>query len=170
MSVAKGLAISNGCEVVGVSTLAALASVAGPRVGTVCTVLDARKGEVYAALFDTSGDAPRRLIEDCAVTPEELAAEIHGPCTMLGDGVDAYLEEWRRLLPQGAEFLPFSEFHPAGGAVARAGLRQRRADGPDELDAMAPRYVRPPEAEQKRLENDPHTRGKAKIDRVGSLG
>ncbi len=169
MSVAKGIAFATGAKVIAVPTLEALALVAGTRSGLLCPVLDARKGEVYAAIFDCSGPLPKRLVSDCAVTPAELAGEIDRECVMIGDGVEPYIDDWRRLLAPAVDFLPFSDFHPLGSAVARLGRQYYEEKGPDSLAAMVPRYCRPPEAEQKRLEKSGHMRGKAKIDRVDGL-
>jgi tRNA threonylcarbamoyladenosine biosynthesis protein TsaB len=168
MSIAKGVALATGCEVVAVPTLQALAMVAGRRPGPICPVLDARRGEVYAALF--GGDRHERLIDDCAVSPEDLARLIAPPSVLLGDGVEPYLETWRRLIPQPVEFLSFSQFHPRAVTVARLGLRLYRERGGDRLADLVPRYCRAPEAEQKRLATLGTNVGKSKIDRPGGLG
>src|SRR5262245_52075822 len=55
LSVAKGLALATGLPVVGVPTLEAYALHVGPRPGLICPVLDARKGEVYGAVFRWQG-------------------------------------------------------------------------------------------------------------------
>ncbi len=170
MSLAKGIAFATGCEVVAVPTLEALALAAGPRSGLVCPVLDARKGEVYAALFDGAEEPARRLVADCAVTPDGVATWVDRPCTMIGDGIEPYFDEWKRLLAGRGEFLSFKEFHPRGALVARLGRRYRVANGADGLAAMVPRYCRPPQAERNRLENRGHKRSDAKIDRLGGLG
>jgi tRNA threonylcarbamoyladenosine biosynthesis protein TsaB len=168
MSIAKGIALATGCEVVAVSTLQALAMVAGRRPGRICPVLDARRGEVYAALF--GGERHERLIEDCAVPPERLAQAIDRPSVLLGDGVEPYLDTWRRRISQPVEFLPFSQFHPRGVMVARLGLRRYRERGGDALAELVPRYCRVPEAEQKRLAKLGDDGAKSKIDRLGGLG
>lgn len=168
MSIAKGIALATGCEVVAVPTLQALAMAAGPRPGPICPVLDARRGEVYAALF--GGERHERLIDDCAVAPEDLVRAIDRPSVLLGDGVEPYLETWRRLIPQPVEFLSFSQFHPRGVTVARLALQLYRERGGDSLAELVPRYCRAPEAEQKRLAKLGNDVGTSKIDRLGGLG
>ncbi len=151
LSVVKGFALTTGCDVVGVPTLHALALVAGPMRGLICPVLDARKGEVYAALFRADGGGLLRIAEDCATTPARLAAAIDEPCVVVGDGVEVLGDEFRRLIGSAVEFLPFAEFHPRGGAVASLGRRRHREMGADSLAGMVPRYCRVSEAEAKRL-------------------
>ena len=70
VSTIKGLAWSAGIPVAGVSTLEALAYNARYSNLPVCPVLDARKKEVYAALYGFSNGVPRAVIPDTALTPD----------------------------------------------------------------------------------------------------
>src|SRR5579862_828576 len=90
LSIAKGFAYATGIPVVGVPTLEALARTVSPPHATVCTVLDARKGELYAACFAAAPSGVRRLTPDAVMTPDELIAHIVLPCAMLGDAVPRY--------------------------------------------------------------------------------
>jgi tRNA threonylcarbamoyladenosine biosynthesis protein TsaB len=74
LSVAKGLAYSTGARLIAVPTLEALARTVAHFDGKVCPVLDARKGEVYAACFQSSSGGLERLTDDLLLTPEELLA------------------------------------------------------------------------------------------------
>src|SRR5207244_11208452 len=86
LALAKGLAFAGGLPLVGVPTLEALAWVVDAAPGTsVCAALDARKREVYAALFALEAGGPRRLTPDLALAPEALAARLPRPCTVVGD-------------------------------------------------------------------------------------
>ena len=120
LSVAKGLALATGLPVSGVPTLEAYARRAGPRPGLLCPVLDARKGEVYAAAFRWSGDEPVCVAAPVAVTPERFAASLRPPCTLVGDGVDAYFELWRRALGEGN--APPAEKRLVNGGDGRSDL------------------------------------------------
>jgi tRNA threonylcarbamoyladenosine biosynthesis protein TsaB len=146
LSTAKGLAMATGAELVGVSTLEALAMVAAPRGGRICPVLDARKGEVYAAVFAAAAGRVTRLQADRALTPRELAASLPGTCTLVGDGVDAYRQLWSELLPD-AVLIPFDEMFPSGAAVARLGEESLRHAGASDAGRLEPRYCRKAEAE-----------------------
>src|SRR5262249_22794777 len=71
--------------------LAALAEVADAAPGeTICAALDARKREVYAALFEATSAAPRRITDDLALRPDALAARLAPPCVLGGDAGDGY--------------------------------------------------------------------------------
>lgn len=103
----KGLAWPLGKKAVGVSTLAALAMNIPFSSRLVCPVLDARKGEVYTALYDTSQGFPRAVMEDAAMTPAALIAEISkrgigDSVVFLGSGLDVYSKEIEEGVPGAA--------------------------------------------------------------------
>ena len=141
----KGVAFAGGLPVAAVPTLEALAEVAGGAPGeTVCAALDARKREVYAALFRV-GAAGRveRTTEDLALAADALAARLPAGAVLVGDAAEAYPEAF------GPEIVrrPFTTHHPRGGVVARLGAERLAAGAAAEVGPLEPVYVRPPEAE-----------------------
>jgi tRNA threonylcarbamoyladenosine biosynthesis protein TsaB len=147
----KGFAYALNQKVAAISTLEALARTAVDWVGDMCTVSDARKGEVYAAFFrrDLNGHITR-LAPDHVDSPERFFAHLQLPCLFLGDGVERYGELIRRLCGPSAQFLPFSSFHPRGGIVARMAWERFSRGEQDDIGTLAPLYVRKPDAEFKR--------------------
>ncbi|GIW40387.1 MAG: tRNA (adenosine(37)-N6)-threonylcarbamoyltransferase complex dimerization subunit type 1 TsaB [Candidatus Binatia bacterium] len=144
LAVAKGIAFSGGLPVVGVPTLAALATLAEPLEGErVSPVLDARKGEVYTALYRLEDGG--RLFEDippCAVPLELWLRRIEGPCVFIGDATGVF-PEWSRERSDW-RFLPH---RPCAAAVGRIALERLERGELDELSDLEPLYVRPSEAE-----------------------
>jgi tRNA threonylcarbamoyladenosine biosynthesis protein TsaB len=145
------LAFATGKPVVGVPTLDALAWTLPFCAYPVCPILDAKKDEVYAALYRTlEGDlevlgAPR------AVAPATLAEEIRvlteGPVVFLGDGVAPFapllvasLGARVRVAPAG---LRLTSAVTVGELGARALGRGEAADPA----GLVPLYLRPSEAE-----------------------
>jgi tRNA threonylcarbamoyladenosine biosynthesis protein TsaB len=165
LSVAKGLALATGVPVVGVPTLEAYARTAGPRPGLLCPVLDARKGEVYAAAFRWRGSEVECVAAANAVAPERFAASLREAATLVGDGVDAYAGLWRRELGEAAELIAFAALPPNAAVVAQLGMARAAAFGPDDLADLEPRYCRASEAEVTR---DRRAGGGAQ--RVGTVG
>ena len=99
VSTVKGLAWSLGVEVCGVSTLKALAmninKSSSKMASLICPVLDARKKELYCALYRYEGDALVEVMADSALSPVSLVSLITAreePVVMLGSGLDAYGE------------------------------------------------------------------------------
>ena len=123
LATARGLALSLGLPVAGVSTLDALAAGAPGAV----PVIDARRREVFALL-----DEPRCL------RPEEL--ELAPGTRCVGDGAVRY----RAVLEAaGAEVPPERELH-----VPRAQLHVALARDFGPAEAVEPIYLRVPDAEK----------------------
>ena len=144
LALGKGIAFAGTLPLVGVPTLAALAEVAGAAPGeTVCAALDARKREVYAALFEATDAAPRRVTPDLALRPEALAARLVPPCVVVGDAGEVYGD----VLGARATLRPFTTHHPRGGVIARLGFERLAAGEAANPGTLEPVYVRPPDAD-----------------------
>ena len=86
MATAKGLAAATGKALLGVSTLDSLAAKCFTD-RLICTVLDARKKEVYAAFYRCNDNGFSERISDMTVLPpEKLATVIDEPVVLIGDG------------------------------------------------------------------------------------
>jgi tRNA threonylcarbamoyladenosine biosynthesis protein TsaB len=148
LSFAKGLAFAGGQRLVGIPTLDALALAAPTSERRVCAVLDARKREVYAGLYEREGGDLFRCGEPCAIDAERLARAVETPCAFVGDGVDVYGDVIGRVLGAGGRLLSPTDLPASALAVAAlAAARLRSMPTGDDLRALSPRYVRPPEAE-----------------------
>ncbi|MBX3026281.1 tRNA (adenosine(37)-N6)-threonylcarbamoyltransferase complex dimerization subunit type 1 TsaB [bacterium] len=145
LAVVKGLALGSGLPVVAVPTLEAYARALGPRPGTVWPVLDARKGEVYAAGFRWSGAALTEVAAAAALSPVALASLLRPPCTLVGDGVDAYPDCWSTI--PGVVAVRLAETPPDGAVVARLGAAILGRAGAADLATLEPHYCRRSEAE-----------------------
>jgi tRNA threonylcarbamoyladenosine biosynthesis protein TsaB len=144
LALAKGIAFAGGLPVVGVPTLEGLAWVADAAPGdTICAALDARKQEVYAALFAAATAGPRRLTPDLALRPQALAARLPAPCVLVGDAGEVYGE----ILGAHATLRPMASHHPRGGVIARLGGERLAAGERPNPGALEPVYVRLPDAE-----------------------
>ncbi|MBI4609850.1 MAG: tRNA (adenosine(37)-N6)-threonylcarbamoyltransferase complex dimerization subunit type 1 TsaB [Candidatus Rokubacteria bacterium] len=150
VSTVKGLAFSLGIPAAAVSTLEALAWQLPFARHPVCPVLDARKGEVYAALFRWEDAGLVRDWEDQALAPDDLCARLSGPTIFVGDGITSYGTLFGERLGARAIFAPAARRLPSAACVGQLGLaRLRTGEGVDPV-ALAPRYLRPSEAELKR--------------------
>jgi len=147
LAAAKGLALARRMPIVGVPTLEAYAQAAGERRGAVCPVLDARKGEVYAAVFRWRGGELVGVRPATALAPERVARSLRPPCILVGDGVDAYTELWRGALGGAATLIPLDALPPSAAAVGRLGIARAGAGGPDDVARLEPQYCRLSEAE-----------------------
>ena len=151
LSYAKGLARALGIPLVGVPSLDAIVMAAAlePRSGlTVCPVIDARRGEVYAALYRFSADALEKVVNEFAVTAAELAAMVEGEVAA-GEVVftgDAMQEEVRRqATAKGCRAVAtgVAEMYLRGCAVAGIGASRIADRKVDDTATLEPLYVRP---------------------------
>lgn len=151
VSVAKGLAWALDIPACGVSTLEAMAwqGMFAPEGSLLCCVMDARRGQVYNALFCVREDGPRRLCPDRAIGLAELEAEFADragedgaePAVLLGDGAELCHGSLK------AAVLPPMRLQSAYG-VAMAALTAPRVSCHD----LLPVYLRAPQAERERAE------------------
>jgi tRNA threonylcarbamoyladenosine biosynthesis protein TsaB len=150
VATARALAQASGAELAGVSTLRALAA-AADHDGPVLGILDARRGEAFAAAWD--GDEP--LIEPVAVRPAELAGLVAGA----GRAPEAWLAVGNGALAFRDQLEPAAIAVPADGSPchrvsAVAICRLASISAPTERDALVPEYVRLPDAEETRRRSD----------------
>jgi tRNA threonylcarbamoyladenosine biosynthesis protein TsaB len=156
VSTIKGLAFATQRPVAGVPTLDALASNISPTPDLICPILDARKGEVYAAFYRyQEGDTLERISPYQAVSPEDLIKRIDEKTIFLGSGVKTYKDYLRKTIPTLATFVSASLNLPYGSAVASLGLERLRKNDFLDLSAFTPIYVRASEAEIKWREKHP---------------
>ena len=145
VATARALAHAHGLPLVGVSTLRALAAgvvePAAERAPAVLAVLDARRGEAFAAAW--SGD--EQLLAPAALAPDALAeraAALPAGTLAVGDGAVRF----RTVLEAAGAAVP-----PDDSAVHRveAAVHARLAAGmdPGAADAVLPSYLRLPDAE-----------------------
>lgn len=150
MSTAKALAWVWGLPVVGIPTLTALAHPLAGGGGLVCPILNARKNELYTAIYDCQGETANCLEQPMAIGPLRLAEILMGfrrPVTLLGDGVPVYGSQLKDALGSMARFAPLAAGYPRGAAVAELGMAALREGRGIDPSALQPEYIRPSEAE-----------------------
>jgi tRNA threonylcarbamoyladenosine biosynthesis protein TsaB len=152
MATAKGLAQGLDIPLVSIPTLQALAFTHLSEGGLISPVMNARKQEVYAALFRCCEGKTIQLIPDCAIAPQKWAEVLHEynePVTFTGDGVIVYKDYWQSLLGQQAVILPSILSLNSAVTVAWLGREKLLTGYADNLYDLKPIYIRMAEAEAK---------------------
>ena len=148
MSAAKGFCFGWGVPIVPVPTLLALAHRFPGEGRIVCPVQDARRGEVYAALFRWNGGELDRLSPDMAISPALLPARIpDGDVLFCGDGVFSFGAWFRESLGERATLVTGDEGLPRASAVGIVGERIFRDGGAGDPRTAVPFYLRSSDAE-----------------------
>ena len=151
VAAAKGFAWGNEIPIFGVSTLEAMALGLGIYDGYVCPVMDARRAQVYNALFYVNQGALTRITPDRAIALADLEAELKAldkSVFLVGDGSILTYNTLHDAVPA-LVLPPEHKQHQRAVGVALAALRQETPDAPE---ALAPNYLRLSQAERERNE------------------
>jgi len=148
----KGLAFGSGRRVAPVPTLAALARTATEPRDVVVAMLDARRGEVYAAAYALAAGAalPREIVPAGVYTGEALARRLPPDCVLVGDGVGVCGDWLRARLGEGVALQPVPEREPRARHIGALGAAMLAVGGGVAAADLVPRYLRRAEAEVKR--------------------
>jgi tRNA threonylcarbamoyladenosine biosynthesis protein TsaB len=167
VAIARALAQAAGCRIVGVPTLDVLAQNAPPEFPVVVPILDAKRGQVFAARYERAlpvapaGAAPPPLVrvtdpalvdpqsflEEAAARARTLAGAGRPPAVaVLGEGVD-YYRPAIHAVPAAVE-LDHTLWPGRAIEVYRLGLARAAAGHFSDPAALLPLYIRLPEAEE----------------------
>lgn len=147
----KGLAFGRKAPCVGVSTLEALAENARVCRGLICPVMNARRSQVYTALFRSDGKTLTRLLPDSAMSLTEL----DGLLSVYGEEV-AFTGDGYGLLADSITQTPIREIperlrHQSAFSVATVAYREY-LDGKAVSDKeLKVNYLRPSQAEREMM-------------------
>ena len=148
----KGLAFGRSVPCVGVSTPEAIAENLTLHRGLICPVMNARRGQVYTALFRSDGERLVRLMEDTPLSVaelDELLSAYGEPVAFAGDGYEVTLAALKKTVA-----LPVPERlrHQSAYSVAQVALRAYREGRADTDASLKVNYLRPSQAERTRME------------------
>ena len=155
VSLIKGLTFGKNIPCVEVSTLEALAENLAPLDALLCPAMDARRAQVYNALFECDGEVLKRITEDRAISLNELAEELSQykdrRIYVSGDG---YEITRKSLAEHGikTEATPRGAIGASAASVGIVAMRKYERGEVVSDSEIAPTYLRLPQAERERLE------------------
>lgn len=148
VSTVKGLALASRKPVVGVPTLDALAFNLPFARNLICPIIDAKKGEVYTALYRMDEiEGLIKLTENLVIDPIALLKKIHEPVIFTGEGVRICGMLINETLGELATFAPVQVSTVHAASVAYLGLSKFKQSIIEDLASLTPIYIRPSEAE-----------------------
>ena len=144
----KGLAYGLGKKVCGISTLESLAYNISYTDMLIAPIMDARRGQVYNALYKYEDGKLVTVCEPMALSVEELCAEIDEKVIFVGDGVKVHKNKIAELLGDKAVFAMPQHCLQSAASVAYAATLKEPVN-PEDLSVV---YLRKPQAEREREE------------------
>ena len=153
VAAAKGLAWGAQLPCYGVSTLEAMARSLGVWDGYVVPAMDARRNQVYTAIFHAQKGVLTRVEEDMAISLAELGEKIKifsEPVFLVGDGAVLCYNTLIEEVP-GLVLPPEHRMHQRAAGVALAAQAMADAGDPGNGAELTPNYLRLSQAERERL-------------------
>lgn len=150
----KGLAFASDRPCVGVSTLHALATNLQGTRGLICPVMNARRSQVYTALFRSDGNTLERLLSDSAMSVSELdalLAEYGEPVSFCGDGYKITVDALQRTQ---ATYISERLRHQSAYSVAQVALCEYKAGNTTTDTELKVAYLRPSQAERELMKKN----------------
>ena len=146
LATAQGLAMATGKPLVGCSAFEALVAFTAGWHGAVCPVLEARRGEVYAAFYQRQGAAMHETTPGMVTTPDTLCTLATERTLFVGSGVRTCGALLTATL--GAQAICLESVSEGGlaASVARVGHGRLSASTPVPWSALKPLYIRAADA------------------------
>ncbi len=147
ISIAKGLAYSLDIPLIGISTLQCVAfnSIISPHL--ICSLIDARKGELYSALFRYNTGELERISEDQIVSIDYLCQSIDEKTVLIGDGLYLYKSTFVDRINGLVLFAPEHLCYGRASSCAILGIDNFKKAKRDEVNTLVPKYIRQADAE-----------------------
>lgn len=147
ISTLKGLAAALEKPLAGVSSLKALAYGVPCCIERICSVIDARKNEIYASFFNYTDNTFTRITNDFSITPEKLADDIDSPTVFIGSGVETYKNTFIELIEDKAIFLADNYNFINAVNVGKLAAPDLNDNKIDKIHTLLPNYIRKSDAE-----------------------
>ena len=153
VAAAKGFAWGAELPCYGVSTLEAMARNLGAWQGYIVPAMDARRSQVYTAVFHAEKGELKRVEEDMAISLQELGEKIKNykeNVFLVGDGALLCYNTLLEEVP-GLVLTPEHRMHQRAAGVALAAQTMADAGLPGNGAELTPNYLRLSQAERERM-------------------
>lgn len=147
LSAVKGLAWAASKPLVGVNSLETMAQGTPLHLSPLCPMMDARKSEVYSAVYERNGNGLSCRLPMAAISPEDLARSITEKTYFFGDGAEKYSEVMSGILKE--KFVRTKETPDYPKATVTAVMARKLYENGIKSDPalITPIYIRPSDAE-----------------------
>lgn len=149
LSTAKGLCYASDKPLIPVPTLDAFARTIPYTSYAICTMFDARKNEIYTALYRWQNNHLTKTINEMAVKPEDLVRSLKSDTVFIGDGAVKYRTliesifkgKYKAMFPSNAMMIP------SAASVGELAINLSKTCSFANPVSVTPFYIRKSEAE-----------------------
>lgn len=149
ISTVKGLAVAMNRPMVGVSSLGVLAHQAAGDTPLVCSLMDARRNEVYWSLYRRRVNGLVPVVAEQVGPAIEIADHIDAECLLIGNGIRTCRLVLEPLLNERAQWAAEEHNGLRPAVLARLGWEKYLEDGGRDVNSVGPVYLRKSDAELK---------------------
>ncbi len=154
---AKGIALALEKPIIEISSLEAMAFQIFGTESIICPIMDARRGQVYTAMFENGSDGFRRMTDDSPMAIEEVINNINETersVIFLGDGVEVHSETIEKNIKVPVLFAPAYAGYQRAAALGMLAQEYAKRGEMTDPDMHRPEYLRLSQAERERLEKN----------------
>lgn len=147
VTVAKMMALANSCKVIAVNTSDVIAlNVTDERIMKIATIIDAKRGQFFIAVFERKNNSWEKILPDCMMTPDEFKDKFDNePISLLGEGLLYYAKKFET---NNIRILEDKFWSPKASNVFKLGTQLTEEEKFTDPVALVPLYIRKPEAEE----------------------
>jgi tRNA threonylcarbamoyladenosine biosynthesis protein TsaB len=149
ITTAKTLAMACGKKILGINTLDLLALGVGNPGGWICPVINAFRGDVYAALYESKPSGPQKTGGDLLIKSEALMEKLCGPTMFTGEA--EFVASTVKISSYPCTKAPAYLCLPRASVAAEEAYRRFRNKEGVDCQELNPYYIRRSDAEEKRL-------------------
>jgi tRNA threonylcarbamoyladenosine biosynthesis protein TsaB len=147
ISTIKGLAVASEKPVVGVSSLEALAFQVSYSRDLICSILDARKGEVYFSRYRFLNGHLKKQTKERVSSPDQAVDDLNESCLFVGNGALLYKEMILEKMGKFAFFAPMIQNTIRASTIAYLSMAKFENNDTDDIEKILPYYIRKSDAE-----------------------
>lgn len=150
VSTVKGLAHAVNKPIVGISTLAGLAYNLFETDGLISPIMDARRFQVYNAVYKWEKGVFREIAPPRAIALDDCIKEFENEKKVyfLGDGVPVHKEAIKEKMGDRAVFVPENNLNQRASSLAVLAEKKAALSEKDDYNSLMPFYLRKPQAER----------------------
>lgn len=147
ISTIKGLAKALGKQFVGISYLECLARQSNVTDGSICAMIDARRNEIYYALYHLEDTELRIVVPESVGSIFQMMQMVDGNCHFIGNGVYPHRRQLRKKFGARATFAPDHLNILKGFMVLDSGRTLLKRGFKEHLEHFTPCYIRKSDAQ-----------------------